>query len=281
MNNLITPEIFKQIEPFIFQSKFIEAGIRADGRESLMTCRSLIEVVHGVIETSLGSASARIGNTTVIVGITGGIHVSPPGIMTALSDTGRITVSCDYSLPFPGDRRIGQIAGNSLSKKIETVISNSSVINKSQLAIHSEPASPVWDLTVNVVVVRDDGSVMDCALLAVVAALKHVTLPEVDEKLVVVEGGGNSRKLELGGNPMGFTFCLFGESVWIMDPTRDEEMVMPRLTVVVDDNERVLGVFGLEGPQSVGEPCQSFSPSDILGEIWANISKEIANRLRM
>ena len=287
MADTMTTEIYKEIDLLKYESKFLDAKIRADGRDSLSSARQLVEVVPNVVESAIGSASCRIGNTCVIVGITAGVFTPPEGVRTESVPLGKVTVTCDYSLPFPGDRRTAQTEACGISSKLEAVLMNPAVFDRHQLIVRlvgesNATTRPVWDVCANVVVVRDDGCVLDCALLAAIAAVQSVALPALTRSLEIAEDEP-SEQLRFNSIPVSITFAQYIDSAeethWLLDPTKDEEMVFPRLSIVVA-NEEVVGLYGLEGPRTTGITTSgSFSMSDVITHIWATAQPEVTRRI--
>lgn len=282
--NPITPEIFKAIEPKKYLTKFLDSNIRPDGRD-MTTCRS-IEVRHNAIESALSSASVRIGDTMVIAGIKAGIFALPQGIvMVGEKSQGQINVVCDYTLCCLGERRVAQLEGSRISKRIESVVNNESVFSKDQLnVVFSEDggksdSSAVWDITIDLFVVRDDGAVIDAALLAAVAALGSAKLATINPETMKVTN--DSYPLVLKTVPVGISFCRYNKS-FLIDPTRDEENVLPRIWITVDPVSRnILSFFGPESPRNIQyDPVDPLPIPSVLDSIFQIIfSKIVDNRL--
>ena len=242
---MLSPEIFKAVFPLDYQMRFINQD----------RVSKQISLARNVIGTSLGSSTCKIGNTVVIVAVTAGIFVSPIEQETL----GKLNVVCDYSLCLPKERRAAQSIASGVSDKIWKILDNFAIFDRAQL---NESEGKVWDVTLNILVVRDDGALIDCALMAAVAAIQSTRLPSVEP-----------RSLSLKALPVSFTFCLASEGKWLPDPSSDEESVFPRLTICVDDQDNICGMFGLEGPPSVS----AFSMSDVVG--GPVISEFIANKI--
>lgn len=276
--NPLTPEIFKAIEPKKYLTKFLDSGIRPDGRE-MSVCRS-IEIKHNVIESALSSASVRIGDTMVIAAVKAGVFVLPQGIvMVGEKAQGQINVVCDYSLCCLGERRIAQLEGSGISKRIESVISNDSVFPKDQLNVlflEESDATAVWDITVDLVVVRDDGCVVDAALLAAVAALTSTKLAKINHETMKVTG--DTIPLVFKTVPVGVTFCRYKES-FLVDPTREEEDVLPRIWMAIDPVSRnILSFQGPDLPRNNHCQYDAISPiaiPSVLGSLFQIMSPEM------
>jgi exosome complex component RRP43 len=63
----LDPEAFKKLYPDAFYRKFIESGIRPDGRAFGRARPTTIGL--GAVETADSSALVKIGSTTVLAGI--------------------------------------------------------------------------------------------------------------------------------------------------------------------------------------------------------------------
>jgi exosome complex RNA-binding protein Rrp42 (RNase PH superfamily) len=238
--------IAKEIDPLGFEDKFIAAGIRSDGRCDLSSLRPF-EISTGVIGTADASASCAIGKTRVIAGLTAGVFCFPENT-SLVSKSGKINVSCDLSLKYPGDRRQAQSEGGALCQKLENILHTG--FDFSQLAVWEN--GPVWDLSIHLVVLLDDGCLLDCTLLAAFNALSTTKLPNLTRELAI-DASVPAKQIEVGACPVAFTFCKVSDDQWIIDPTADEEKVFPRLQIVVR-KDRVAGLFGLEGPSAGQEP---------------------------
>lgn len=292
---MITPQLYQQIDPLGYERKFLEAKIRSDGRESFGACKELVQVSAGVVDTAVGSASARIGNTSVIVGVTAGVFTPPEGLNHA-NPQGKISVTCDCSLIYPGERRAAQSEGAVIARKLETVFNDENIFDKSQLYckvarpddfIELEGAAPkpvpVWDITVNIMVVRDEGSVTDCALLGAVQAIACTKLPTLTADLTLVESR-DSVQLRLSAVPHCVTICQYlgqasGENHWLVDPSKEEEAVLPRITIITV-GEKIVSFNGLESPRLTGVNGgdTSFSIADVISVAWPLVGRCVAHR---
>ena len=284
--NPITPEIFKAIEPKKYLEKFLDAGVRPDGRTS--SSRSLFEVRTNVIESSLSSASVRIGDSMVIASIKSGIFSVPEGIvLVGTQAQGQLTVACDYSLCALGERRIAQLEGSRISKRIESVLNTRAVFDKSQLDVQfaqddeqqeelKKQTKPVWDICVDLLIVRDDGSVLDAALLAAVTALANTKLARINRETMKVTD--DSIPLQISTVPIGVSFCMYG-SKFLVDPCGDEEDVLPRIWIVVDaEKKKILGFYGPDLPRSSQyqyDPVPTLNIGSMFGSLFAMIGAEI------
>ena len=284
--NPITPEIFKAIEPKKYMEKFLNAGVRSDGR--MTNFRSLFEIRTNVIESSLSSASVRIGDSMIIASVKAGIFAVPEGIVLVGNQAqGQLSVACDYSLCCLGERRVAQVEGSRISKRVESVLTSRSVFDRAQLEVQfsisdedSEDkikTKPVWDVSIDLLIVRDDGSILDAALLAAVTALGNTKLPKINRETMKVTE--ESMYLQLSTIPIGVTFCLHHGKKFLADPCGDEEEVLPRIWIVVDQEKKnVLSFYGPDLPRNSAcqyDPVPSFSIASAIEPLFHLISDEI------
>lgn len=260
--------VLKEIDLVAYQKKFLESGIRSDGRSDFTTLRHM-EVATGVIGSGVGSASCSIGNTRVLAAVKSGVFCFPLDT-TLVSKQGKINVSTDLSLKYPGERRLAQTEGGALSHKLENIITSGG-FDFSQLSAWED--GPVWDLTIHVVILNDDGSLLDCALMAAFAALKTTKLPHLTNDLRI-DGSIPAKQLEAGFLPLAFTFCRF-ENQWLIDPSNDEERAFSKLEVVIR-NAKIAGIFGMDGPV---DSLVGFDFDEVLNNLIPLIQKHAPLRI--
>lgn len=275
---MITPDVVREIDPERYERKFVEAGIRSDGRVLKGVSRPAV-VVPDVISTAVGSASCKIGNTAVVAGVTAGVFVQPEGIVAACPD-GQVSVVIDLSL-IQFERRVAQQEGGALARRIEVVLGNREVLDRSQLLVSADENKDkaVWDLNVSVVVLCDDGALMDCVMLAVVAALKNTKLPSLDKDLKIVRSDPQ-RPVVIGAVPVGLSFALYSsadkQTQYLIDPTKGEERVFPKLTIVTIGDD----ILSIQGPEIPGivKATASLDLDVIASNVWPLIVAESHKR---
>jgi exosome complex RNA-binding protein Rrp42 (RNase PH superfamily) len=253
----VGPDLVQIIDPLAFQLKFINEGVRADGRTGFESIRS-IKLVPNVISSCQGSASCSVGNTSVVVGITAGVVSLPDGIVKP-DHMGRINVTSDMSVCY-SERQLGQVKGAVLADRIGCVLEEIvptkqlevTILKESKIVFDSQEdiVQHVWDLNINLVVVNDDGSVFDAALMATVAALKQVTLPALDKNLRIV-AAEEGRLIKIVHEPSPLTICSVRDKLLLVDPTKDEEQVFPRYTMAVSSEGYLLYMVGPDFPDGV------------------------------
>ena len=105
---------------------------------------------------------------------------------------------------------------NELTKLLEKIVIGSNSLDPESLCILT--GKFVWQLTVDCIVVRDDGNVVDAALNGVMAALMDMRKPLVDVENNAVKLGNKQLQLSIAHTPFSFTFGMVGNTIFI-DPT--------------------------------------------------------------
>uniref|UniRef100_A0A7S2TXE8 Ribosomal RNA-processing protein 43 n=1 Tax=Lotharella oceanica TaxID=641309 RepID=A0A7S2TXE8_9EUKA len=226
---------FKKLHPHEFFRKFLEQGIRPDGREVMNVRRT--RIASGNIGSADGSAVAKIGGTTVACGIK--LEVGTPSALTP--NHGRIEVSLNITpLSSPHHMRKALEYRFSHDKNTEAIavtiketILNAQMVHLDELCIKEGGA--VWVLYVDLVCIGFSGNVTDAALLACAAALKNLKLPktEVTEDGEVLIAEGDRKPLTIRRQVVPVSFAILDRKYIVADPTaEEEELRQGRLTVV-------------------------------------------------
>jgi len=225
---------FKSLHPTKFYRDCVSHSIRPDGR--LLSKFRPVIINVGSIGTSDGSALVRIGKTTVICGVKAELCQPKP----EKADQGFLIPNVELpplcSPKFrpgpPSD--LAQIT----SRFIANVVENSGCVDLRDLCIAKEKLA--WCLYADLICLDHDGSLIDACLLALMTALKTVTLPAVeydeaiDNKLVNEE---DTKALKVYNTPVSTTYAIFEDNI-ITDPTSEEEDLSTGvLTIVVKDKE--------------------------------------------
>lgn len=242
-------EAFKRVYPEQYFAKFFDQGIRPDGR-SFRVGRP-VSIVLGVITTANASALVKIGSSTALAGIKCEITSPDPD----RPDEGMFEVDVEMPPLCSADCRPGRPDDRAmvLSEQLNTLLVSKKyeVINLRNLGGISSNKAAVWSIHVDVYVLDNDGALLDTCLLAAVAALKTLSLPEikVDESgnIVGVQGNGieysaeaaECRQLELGCTPIAQTSGIYKDNL-VVDPTYEEEQAVASLVVGVVDDQGVL-----------------------------------------
>jgi exosome complex component RRP43 len=139
---------------------------------------------------------------------------------------GFIVPNIDMSkLSSPKHRAIGvSIDSQILNQTIFNIFMNSQCLDLKELCIAEGKLA--WVLYCDLVCLDDDGSVLDVAIIALMAALKSLLLPKVnydkDTKVIKVNDKVKS-PLTLKCLPVATTFVTFEQNYLLADPTADEE----------------------------------------------------------
>lgn len=170
----------------------VKANIRADGRKRL-------DFRHFVLDTdtipqAAGSARVHLGATDILVSIK--TDIGRPDLETP--EEGNIHCSVDSSSgglsgADQEDRR-REDKNAEMSTTLLAMIKDSGGLNRKSLSI--VPGKHCWSIFVDVLILGEDGNVMDAIMLATRAALQRTRLPGV-----TVEEGGEATEIVLSDNP--------------------------------------------------------------------------------
>ncbi|KAI4814104.1 hypothetical protein KUCAC02_003311 [Chaenocephalus aceratus] len=233
---------FKIAEPLEYHRSFLKENCRPDGRELSEFRTTTLNI--GSISTADGSALVKVGNTTVMCGIK--VELTNPLVEA------------------PGKGFIGFVRVHQENRRrpasqfIADVIESSEVIQTEDLCI--ERGKLCWVLYCDMMCVDYDGNVLDACIIALLAALKNTKLPEVtiNKDTGAPEVNLEKRKgLNIRKHPVGASFCVFDDSILIVDPTAEEEgLSTSHLTVVTDEKARLCVVHKPGGTPLSAEKLQ-------------------------
>ena len=267
-------EVFRKLYPREFLKKFTSQGVRPDGRK-LERARKL-NVAAGTITSASGSAVVTLGATRVVAGVRAelarvatkkvvdGADAAAAAGETAFAVVGTAEdaplfaqsgqsgldcsaqhVAVNVDLPPLCSARFRGGAGARLPAEALVVAQRLNAVVRAAGAALVDPAQFVfddeglctWFLHVDVVCTNCDGAVYDAALVAVVAALRTVTLwrGHVDDDTArPVAHADSAFRLALGSVPVASSFATFDDAV-LVDPTSEEEALQDaRITVTCD-----------------------------------------------
>ncbi|XP_032389608.1 exosome complex component RRP43 [Etheostoma spectabile] len=245
---------FKIAEPLEYHRSFLKENCRPDGRELSEFRTTTLNI--GSITTADGSALVKVGNTTVICGIKAEL-TNPTG---EAPGKGYIVPNVDLPPLCSSRFRPGPPAeqAQTASQFIADVIESSEVIQTQDLCI--ERGKLCWVLYCDIMCLDYDGNVLDACIIALLAALKNTQLPEVTISTETSKPEVNLEKkhgLQIHKHPVGASFCVFDDSILIVDPTAEEESLSTaHLTVVTDDEDRLCVVHKPGGTSLSGEKLQ-------------------------
>ncbi|KAJ2480123.1 hypothetical protein IWW56_002673 [Coemansia sp. RSA 2131] len=232
-------ETFKRIHPVEFQRRFLSQDTRHDGRAFLQFRAT--HVVKGTIGTAQGSATVRIGNTTVVCGIKA--EVSEPDVNTP--DQGYLATNVDLSPICSANYRPGAPGDEAQVDSEHIFRLFGEVVDLKQLCIENDQA--VWSLSADIVCLKSDGNVLDAAIIALMAAVEDLKLPQasLDPATGVVSADkAIETQLTLRKRLFPATFSLVDDAYLVADADDAEErLATATLLVVLDDQGRLANVW--------------------------------------
>ncbi|KAK9536554.1 hypothetical protein VZT92_006327 [Zoarces viviparus] len=245
---------FKVAEPLEYHRSFLKENCRPDGRELSEFRTTTLNI--GSISTADGSALVKVGNTTVICGIKAELTnptVEAPGKGYIVPNVDLPPLCSSQFRPGPPGEQ-----AQAASQFIADVIQSSEVIQTEELCI--ERGKLCWVLYCDLMCLDYDGNVLDACIVALLAALKNTQLPEVTISTETSSPEVNLEKrrgLHIHKHPVGASFCVFDDSILIVDPTAEEESLSTaHLTVVTDEEDRLCIVHKPGGTSLSGEKLQ-------------------------
>ena len=213
--------IFKKIYPTDYFRRHLEERIREDGR-SLDQFRSA-SLATGILSQPYGSALVRFGEGTLV---TAAVHAEVAEPTLERPNEGFVIPNVElpalcspqYKAGPPGDE--AQI----MTHYLQMFLNHSGILPCTSLCI--ETGSAVWVLHVDVVCISADGSVMDAAALAAVAALYDCRLPRVSRHMnssQVICDTDATERLSLTCIPILTTISLYDWTYLLADATEFEQ----------------------------------------------------------
>lgn len=213
--------------------EYLKEGKRFDGRSPL-DYRDL-KVEMNLSESAESSCSVKLGKTEVYAGVKVGLTEPYPDS----PDEGSMMVSAELSPMASEDFELGppKINAIELGRVIDRGIRESGLIDTKKLCI--KEGEKVWQVFVDLVMINDDGNLLDVAALAAIIAIGNAYLPVYNEKDGKIEHELSKDKLPLNEEALAFSMTLHkvGKD-FVFDPISEEESVSDyRLTIAVADND--------------------------------------------
>lgn len=224
-------QVFRRIQPREYIDRFLKNNLRPDSRTPTMARK--LSMTTGSVHTAVGSAMIKLGRTAVVAGVQATLiepSTTTPeeGVMEFAVEI-LATASLNFRQVRASDDAI--VLTHYLRQWLDPHIDRKSLCVESELL--------VWQLSLTVYVIDNDGNLDDAVVLAAVAALKNVLLPTVtllddqenedSEQLshTVIAKASQSRTipLQLENLPLVVSFALFDQHA-LIDPTMGEEAVM-------------------------------------------------------
>ena len=220
-------ENFLSCQPDEYFQRFIDHGIRPDGRQ-LNEYRPL-NIGIGSITTADGSAVLKLGRTTVVCGVRA-LLGNPPVLKP---NEGYLVINIAIPGVSKGITKHTSEEATTLNQIVQEMVSNSKMFDPASLIIEKEKLC--WALYCDVIVCNDDGNALDACLLALVGALKNTQLPEVtvdeDSDLPIVNSA-IKQEVVLREIPVCVSTATFRENYVIVDPNVEEEKLSTGSAVV-------------------------------------------------
>jgi len=235
-------------------------GTRFDGR-AFDEYRN-VSVQKSVIKTAEGSAVANIGNTKVLAAV-------KFDVVTPFADrpTQGVLMTNTEHLPLasptfePGPPREDSIE---MARVVDRAVRSAECIDLDSFFIEEEK---VLGLFIDLYVLDHTGNYTDAATLAATAALLDTKMPKIeDAKLVRKENAG---PLDLKAVPLTTTMVKV-DDYWLVDPSRDEELVMETVLTVGTTEKHVCTMQKGQGALAKDE---LFNAMDIAFKSGDNIRK--------
>lgn len=220
-------ENFLSCQPDEYFQRFIDHGIRPDGRQ-LNEYRPL-NIGIGSVTTADGSAVLKLGRTTVVCGVRAKL-ANPPVMKPS---EGYLVINVTIPGVSKGVTKHASEGAATLNQIIQEMVSNSRMFDPTSLIVEKEKLC--WALFCDVIVCNNDGNALDACLLALVGALKNTQLPGVtvdeDSELPIVNSA-IKQEVVVREIPVCVSYAIFRESYAIVDPNAEEEKLSSGSTVV-------------------------------------------------
>jgi len=205
---------------------YLDKNIRYDGRNT--TDYRTIIIERGVSETAEGSATVKIGETQVLVGVKLSIEKPFPDT----PENGNLMVGAELLPLSSPEFEAGppSIKSIELARVTDRGIREGHCIDVRDLCL--KKGEKVWTVSVDICPINDAGNLFDAASIAALAALQNAKFPKYDAETFAVDyrdkTGGN---LPIKCLPVSVTILKIGKYL-IVDPNSEEEKVYDaRLTV--------------------------------------------------
>uniref|UniRef100_A0A1B6CB03 Ribosomal RNA-processing protein 43 n=1 Tax=Clastoptera arizonana TaxID=38151 RepID=A0A1B6CB03_9HEMI len=230
---------YKNVHPTKFYRDYLAHDIRPDGR-GLQTFRP-VSVNVGTITTAEGSAVIKIGNTTVVCGIKA--ELATP--KAEEPDRGYVVTNVDLPPLCSSKFRPGPPSEEAqiYTAFMEHLVTQSSMIDTKQLCIAHDKLA--WVLYCDMICLDHDGSILDACVAVLSAALKTVTLPEVEYEGItsaVVVHSEKRKPLKLDSCPIATSFSIFDDKIILADPNEEEEHLSTGVMTIVTQEGMISSV---------------------------------------
>ncbi|CAB3402537.1 unnamed protein product [Caenorhabditis bovis] len=219
------------------EKNLILESLRAGKRLDFRKCDEFRDAKL-VVGAECGTAICSIGQTKVMCAVSA--QIAEPSSMRP--QKGVINIDVDLSpMANPSNEhdRLGQ-KGMELIRLLELIIRDSRCVDVESLCIRA--GKEVWKIRVDVRILDEDGSILDCACLAAITALQHFKRPNVTlephHTLIYSEYEKSPIPLNIYHMPVCTTIGILDKgSQVIIDPTEKESACLDG-SIVVACNKR-------------------------------------------
>ncbi|CAK8697284.1 unnamed protein product [Clavelina lepadiformis] len=244
------------LQPVESYKTFLKENIRPDGRELMETRQTVLNV--GSISTADGSALVKLGETMVICGVKAELTIpsaEDPGKGIVVPNMEMSALCSSHFKPGPPSEQAQVI-----TKFLDNLLKSCTVIDTADLCVMKDKL--VWVLYCDLICLNYDGNALDASVLALIAALQNVKIPEVtvdDESGLPHTNMEVKKAFATRGMPCATTFTVFDGSHIIADPTlKEEDITEGNITVVTDEHDNLIYVQrqgGLAMPEAEMQKC--------------------------
>jgi len=226
----------------------VAVGVRPDGRECLESRGFSVQL--GVVPNAHGSAVVQCGGTRVVVGV----KAEFAAMDRAAPRKGRIeaAVTCSATASPLFEGRAGEEVSAELSFVLNRMLSDGlGAAAYEQLHISDDLC---WHLYADAVVLQHDGSLLDCASMAIHAALADTLVPlttlgknEDGSVHVEIHDSRTAPVLDMAHVPLFITLAQVGQGVVADALAAEEACAAARLSIGVSEAGRVAATHKADG----------------------------------
>ena len=241
-------EAFRTIYPKQFFRRFLDGGVRPDGRETAAWRDASLGA--RVVANADGSCLSKLGNTSVLAGVK--LEVMVPDV--ELPDRGKLVVHVNMAATCSSDTRPGKPSdkGQEVAADVVSAINACDAVDLTQMCIVKGQAA--WVAYLDLYCLEDDGSVFDASLLAAMGALQLTELPAVrldkgmvsyavdEDAMDVDEGIFRTSRCRLKVDDVVLSGTVgFYQGHKLFDPTHEEEQLLESsATVALNEAGKVV-----------------------------------------
>ncbi|KHJ47187.1 3' exoribonuclease family, domain 1 [Trichuris suis] len=222
-----------------FLKNCFETSSRVDGRTNADFRPVKLNFGH-----EYGSCVATFGKTKVFAKVSSSIVVPRPN----RPSSGRLVVNlelspmaCSY---FEGSRPDTWIE---MQRLLERMLKESNCVELESLCVLA--GEKVWQIRCDLYVIDNDGSLLDCAMFAAMAALKHFRIPvvSISGRQFVIHDPTERAMVPLTIYSCSFCvstgICKEGETLLVSDMNDREEMAVDEIVVIAMNSYREVSLF--------------------------------------